>query len=91
MEDGAGFLFGQIRQVGSVEDGGDGIVDRGVEVPVAFAGYGFPGFLVSGSFFAFGPVVGDGAFFPAPLFGPFTGRAGELAVSGRPNVKGRCK
>ena len=84
----AGLLFGQIEQVGCVEDGGDGFEYFGIEVQVAFAGFGFTGGFEGGFFFATGLVPSNGAFFPAPFFGTLAGGAGELAAAVSPNAIG---
>ena len=90
-EEGAGLLFGQVGQVGSVEDDGDGFEDFGIKASVALAGFGYTCGLESGFFCAVGPVVGYGAFFPAPFFGPLAGSTGEFAVAAaRPNAIGSC-
>ena len=68
-EQGAGFLFGEVFQVGSV-DGGDGVVEQFFDLlEAALAGGGGAGLFEGGLFFAFVLVVGEGAFGPAPKGG----------------------
>ena len=67
---GAGFLGGEVFQVGGVKGGGDGLEDSVILTYAAFARFGLPGGLESGFFRAVGLVEGKGAFFPAPFFGP---------------------
>ena len=83
-EQGAGFLFGEVFQVCSV-DGGDGVVEQFFDLlEAALAGGGGAGLFEGGLFFAFVLVVGEGAFGPAPLFGVFVHGARGLAVAACP-------
>ena len=46
-----------------------------------FTGLDSAGSLEGGLFLAVGPVVGQGAFFPAPFFGLIAGDTGGLTVA----------
>ena len=83
-EQGAGFLFGEVFQVCSI-DGGDGVVEQFFDaLEAVLAGGGGAGKFEGGLFFAFGLVVGEGAFGPAPLFGVFVHGARGSAVAACP-------
>ena len=80
-EQGAGFLFGEVFQVCSV-DGGDGVVEQFFDLlEAALAGGGGAGLFEGGLFFAFVLVVGEGAFGPAPKGGLLVQGSGRSAAA----------
>ena len=87
-EQGAGFLWGKVFQVGGIQGGG-GVLDDFLQAAQAsFAGFGFTGGLESSLFFAGGLIVGKGAFYPVPFVVPIASSLRRVTLAVRPSAIG---